>query len=388
MNFQLNSEQQMLQDSVRRYIERAYAFDRRTAQVRAGRDHHAVNWSSFAENGWLAAALPEEYGGLGGSVLDTVLIAQELGRGLVVDPFVGCAVLAAQTFVAAATPAQLDVLLPRVAEGTCRIALAYQEASSRGKPTVVETLATRDASSFRLHGQKTLVLGAPGADHFIVSARIADHAASDDNLTLFLIDATAPGVTMCAVPLHDGSWAAQLQFDGVQVGQQAVLGEPGCGLSALRHGLAHGTAALCAELVGAMEAAIVATAEHLKVRKQFGVPIGSFQALQHRMADMAAEMELARSMLYALLASLENDDAATRQHTASAAKALVGRAAKQVCAQAIQLHGGIGMTEEYTIGHYFKRAVVADILLGTSDQHDADRGALLRDASSSSTEMA
>jgi alkylation response protein AidB-like acyl-CoA dehydrogenase len=137
-----------------------------------------------------------------------------------------------------------------------------------------------------------------------------------------------------------------------------------------------------------MEAAIVATAEHLKVRKQFGVPIGSFQALQHRMADMAAEMELARSMLYALLASLENDDAATRQHTASAAKALVGRAAKQVCAQAIQLHGGIGMTEEYTIGHYFKRAVVADILLGTSDQHDADRGALLRDASSSSTEMA
>ncbi|RKR37772.1 acyl-CoA dehydrogenase family protein [Paraburkholderia sp. BL17N1] len=388
MNFQLNSEQQMLQDSVRRYIARACAFDRRTAQVKAGCDHHARNWSSFAENGWLAAALPEEYGGLGGSLLDTVLIAQELGRGLVVDPFVGCAVLAVQTFVAAATPAQMDVLLPRIAEGTCRIALAYQEASSRGNPAVVETLAARDANGFRLHGQKTAVLGAPGADQFIVSARIGGNGASGDHPALFLVDATTQGVTVRPVPLHDGSWAAQLQLDGVQVGQQAVLGDPGCGLSALRHGLAHGTAALCAELVGSMEAAVVATAEFLRVRKQFGVPIGSFQALQHRMADMAAEMELARSMLYVLLASLENDDEATRQHTVSAAKALIGRTAKQVCGQAIQLHGGIGMTEEYTIGHYFKRAVVGDLLYGTSDQHDAYCAASLRDALSLSTENA
>jgi alkylation response protein AidB-like acyl-CoA dehydrogenase len=165
--------------------------------------------------------------------------------------------------------------------------------------------------------------------------------------------------------------AEELVFDGVVVDATSVLGKPGAGLPALLAGLAYATVALCAEQVGAMEKAIEITAEYLKTRKQFGVPIGSFQALQHRMADMAAEMEVARSMLFAALASVENDDDATRQRTLSAAKALISRAAKTVCGQAIQLHGGIGMTEEYQVGHYFKRAIVADLLLGSSERHEA-----------------
>ncbi|WP_350029794.1 acyl-CoA dehydrogenase [Caballeronia sp. INDeC2] len=227
--------------------------------------------------------------------------------------------------------------------------------------------AERVGDNYRLYGRKTLVAGGAAADAFVVSAGTQD----DGGVTLFFVDAGAPGLTRVALPLHDGSWAAELTLDGVTLTAQAVLGEPGQGLPALQQALGHGTAALCAELVGGMERAIEITADYLKVRKQFGVPIGSFQALQHRLADMAAELEIARSMLYALLASIMNDEAGRRDYVVSQAKSLIGRAAKFVCGQSIQLHGGIGVTEEYQIGHYFKRAIVADALLGGSDRHDA-----------------
>jgi alkylation response protein AidB-like acyl-CoA dehydrogenase len=367
LDFKLNSEQQLLKDSVRRFVDKAYAFEARAAMVKARAEGSAANWNSFAENGWLAAALPEEYGGLGGSLLDTALISQELGRALVLEPWLGCAVLGAQTLVAAGTPAQKDGLLPAVADGSCRIALAYSEPQSRGMAGPVTLQASRNAQGYVLDGRKSLVLGGRDAQKFIVSA-CADDAKVP---VLLLVDAASVGLKREVLPLHDGTWAADLVFENLQVGADAVMGQPGQGLAALQHGLAHGTVALCAELVGAMEKAIEVTAEYLKTRKQFGVAIGTFQALQHRIADMAAEMELARSMLFAALASVENDEPATRQRTLSATKSLVGRAARTVCGQAIQLHGGIGMTEEYLVGHYFKRAVVADLLLGSSDRHDA-----------------
>ncbi|MGH9509760.1 MAG: acyl-CoA dehydrogenase family protein [Terriglobales bacterium] len=378
MNFKLNSEQQLLQDSARRFIDRAYGFDERTALLKAGQGASDGNWRSFAEMGWLAAALPEKHDGFGGSVMDTALIAQELGRGLVIEPYLGCAVLAAQTLVAAASPAQRKRLLPQLADGSQRIALAYSEASSRGDPAILATSATACAGGYVLQGRKTLVLGASTADSFIVSARMAGGMDSARDISLFLVDADSPGLTQHSFLLHDGSRASELVFDQLRVGSDALLGEPGTGLSALRHGLAHAVAALCAELVGAMEKAIEITADYLKTRKQFGVAIGSFQALQHRMADMVADLEMARSMLYALLASMENDDPAALQFTLSQAKALIGRAAKNVCGQAIQLHGGIGMTEECAIGHYYKRAVVADLLFGNSDRHEADCASALQ----------
>ncbi|RJG09521.1 acyl-CoA dehydrogenase family protein [Massilia cavernae] len=372
MNFNLNSEQQLLQDSVRRYVDKAYGFETRTALVNAKQGGSAGNWQTFAENGWLMAALPEEYGGLGGSLIDTAIIAQELGRGLVLEPYLGCAVLAAQTLVAGATTAQKERLLPQLADGSLRIALAYSEPESRGMPEPVLLRAEKSGDGYVLQGRKSLVLGARDAQQFIVSVQVA----GSKEIKLLLVDANSAGLKRQALPLHDGTWAEELTFDGVQVGPDDVMEG---GLAALRAGLAQGIVTLCADLVGAMEKTIELTAEYLKTRQQFGVPIGNFQALQHRMADMAAEMELARSMLHAALASVANDDEASRQKTLSAAKALVCRAAKLVCGQGIQLHGGIGMTEEYAVGHYYKHAIVADLLLGSSDRHDAVCAAALQD---------
>lgn len=374
MDFEFTSEQRLLQDSLRRYVDKAYSFEARTALLNAGEDGSADNWGLFAANGWLMAALPEEYGGLGGTLVDTVIIAQELGRGLVLEPFMACAVLAAQTLLATGSEAQKARLVPQLADGTYRIALAYGEAGSRGMPLPVTLQAEPVNDGFRLSGRKSLVLGAVGAKAFIVSAQIPQAPG----ISLLLVDADRPGLTCQTLPLHDGTWAQALHFDGVEVGADALLGEAGQGLSGLREGLANGIVALCAELVGGMEKTIEVTADYLKVRQQFGVPIGSFQALQHRMADMAAELELARSSLHAALDAMANDDAVTRDRTVSASKMLICRAAKSVCGQGIQLHGGIGMTEEYLVGHYYKRAVVADLLLGSSDSHEAACAAALQ----------
>ncbi|MEJ8822598.1 acyl-CoA dehydrogenase family protein [Variovorax humicola] len=375
MDFKLDSEQQLLQDSVRRFIDKAYGFEARAAMLKAREEGR--HWLTFADNGWLAAALPEAFGGLGGTLVDTAIIAHEFGRGLVIEPWLGCAVLAAQTLVAGGSAAQQEQLLPLLSDGSRRIALAYSEPQSRGMPGPVALQAQPVGGGHVLSGRKSLVLGARDADAFIVSARASNKSATSDDITLLLVDADSAGLQRQALPLHDGSWAEELVFRDVHVGADAVLGMPGQGRAALQAGLAHATVALCAELVGVMEKAIEVTADYLKARQQFGVPIGSFQVLQHRMADMAGEMELARSMLFAALAAVENDDAGTQQKTLSAAKALVGRAARTVCGQAIQLHGGIGMTEEYLIGHYFKRAVVADLLLGSSERHEAACAAAL-----------
>ena len=366
MDFRLDSEQQMLQDSVRRYIDKAYAFE---AGAKPGKGASLAHWGAFADNGWLAAALPEAHAGLGGGLVETALIAHEFGRGLVREPYLGCAVVAAQTLAAAGTAAQQERWLPALADGSVRIALAYSEPASRGMPLPVATVARSRAGGYLISGRKSLVLSGLVAQHYIVSARVEGAAA--DEVSLFLVDVDAPGLQRQALPLHDGSWAEELVLDGVQVPADAVLGEAGKGLAALRAGLAHGTVALGAELVGAMEKVIELTADYLKTRQQFGVPIGSFQALQHRVADMAIEMETARSMLHAALAAMEREDDAARQRTLSAAKALIARAAKFVCGQGIQLHGGIGVTEEYVVGHYFKRAVVGELLLGSIDRHEA-----------------
>ena len=367
MDFDLTSEQQLLQDSVRRFVDKAYSFESRTALLSAGKNGIADNWGIFAANGWLMAALPEEYGGLGGSVLETAIIAQQMGRALVLEPYLGCAVLAAQTLVACDNTAQKMRWLPQLAEGTCRVALAYSEPDARGMPERVILRAVRNGEGFTLHGRKSLVMGAEGAQAFIVSVRID----GTEGISLMLVAADSAGLERQGLPLHDGTWVQELNFDGVEVAGDALLTNVGQGLAALRHGLAHAMVTLCAGLIGGMEKTIEVTAEYLKVRQQFGVPIGSFQSLAHRMSDMAAEMEVARSMLHVALSSVINDEPAIRDQKLSGAKMLIGRAARLVCGHGIQLHGGIGMTEEYLVGHYYKHAVVADLLLGSSDSHEA-----------------
>lgn len=379
MNFHLTEEQRMLQDSVRRFVEKRYARSAESpGEGEGGAGDGLGHWPSFAENGWLAAALPEEYGGLGGSIVDTTLICTELGRGLATEPFMGCGVLAAQTIVAGGSPEQRQRLLPALAEGSRRVALAYGESTSFGDPELVQAQAKLTEGGYVLRGRKTLVLGARGADEFIVSAALQEAPGVSAGIALFLVDARSEGLVLHSLPLLDGSQSAELELNGVVVGPEALLGDPVAAIPALRHGLAHAVAALGAELVGAMEKSIEITAEYLKVRKQFGVNIGTFQVLQHRMADMAAECEMARSMLYALLSAIEADDADARDRAAWQAKALIGRSAKFVCGQGIQLHGGMGMTEECGVGAFYKRAVVADVLFGSSDRQDARCAAALR----------
>ncbi len=356
MDFTLTTEQQMLSDSVARFVQNEYDFDARTKIVAAGAGGTPANWRVFVENGWLAASCPEAFGGFGGGAIEAAIIAEQFGRGLVIEPWLGCAVLATQTLLASDDAAVKAEWLPALCEGTRRLAVAWSEPGSRGAPHIAET----EGSGLRLTGRKTLVLGGFGADAYLVSARDAR------GIGLFLVDADAAGLAVAPTPLHDGSIAASLVLDGVPA--RRLVGD---GLAALETGLAHAICALCAELVGGMERAIEISADYLRTRKQFGVTIGSFQSLQHRIADMVAEKELARSMLFAALASIENDDAIQRAPVLSGAKALVADAARNVCAQAIQLHGGIGMTEECAVGHYFKRAVVAETLFGGRSVHEA-----------------
>lgn len=366
MELTLSAEQQMLCDSVARFVQNDYDFETRIRLVEAGGSPDT--WRVFAENGWLAAAFPETFGGFGGTAVETAVISEQLGRGLVIEPWLGSAILAAQTFLAAASDAQLSDWLPALCDGSRRLALAYSEAQSRGMPHIVATRAEREGSLWRIHGRKSLVLGAPGAHGFVVSARTDGDLASRQGIGLFLVAADAPGLSVAPVRLHDSSITGEVTFDGVSA---VALGDPAGGLPALEHGLAQAIAAQCAELVGCMERSIEITSDYLRTRKQFGVPIAAFQSLQHRLADMAAEMELARSMLFVALASIENDDVDTRLSVMSGAKAFVTTAARNVCGQGIQLHGAIGMTEECAVGHYFKRAIVAEAVLGGRSVHDA-----------------
>ncbi|MBO9695236.1 MAG: acyl-CoA dehydrogenase family protein [Sphingopyxis sp.] len=366
MDFALNDEQQMLSDSVARFVQSEYGFEARTRLVVAGEGGSPANWRTFAENGWLAAAFPDEFGGFGGGAIENAVIAEQFGRGLVIESWLGCAVLAAQTLAASGDAASKAEWLPSLADGSRRLALAWSEPESRGVPHIVGTRATGQAGGYRLSGRKTLVLGGCGADALLVSARSEGAIGDRAGIGLFLVEAGAAGLSVLPAPLHDGSLAATVILNDAPA--RMVAGD---GLAALEHGIAHAMLALSAELVGAMGQSIEITADYVRTRKQFGVTIGSFQSLQHRLADMAAEMELARSMLFAALAAFENDDAATRRVAIAGAKAFVTEAARNVCGQGIQLHGGIGMTDECAIGHYFKRAIVADALFGTRSVHAA-----------------
>ncbi len=369
MDFSLTDEQKMLQESAGRYVEKTYTFEARKHFIERDHGFNAENWKTFAELGWLGVAVPEAYGGLGGSAVETALIMQQLGRALVVEPFIASAVLATQAIIAGGTEAQKESLLPALAGGEAVATLAHGERNARGAVEHVETVAKAAGGGYRLEGLKTVVLGAPSAQTILIPARTAGSVADRDGITLFAIDVKAANLTLQEARLVDGSRAADVRLDGVTVGKDAVIGEVGKAYPALQAAVDHAIIALCAEAVGAMDKVIWTTRDYLKTRKQFGVAIGSFQALQHRMADMVIEHEMASSMLYRGLAALENPDPVQRSLGASAAKAQIIRAAKFVTAQGIQLHGGMGMTEEYVIGHYFKRIVVAESLFGNTDYH-------------------
>ncbi|HEY3654455.1 MAG TPA: acyl-CoA dehydrogenase [Steroidobacteraceae bacterium] len=368
MDFAYNEEQRLLADSVGRWLDTDYRFEdfrRFAADPKLAR----TNWTRMAELGLLSVNIAEADGGLGGGPIETLLVMQALGRALVVDPYVGTAVIAVALISAEPPGARRRELLEQMGAGACRISLAALEPEGRYDLARVQTVATACAGGFALSGKKAVVLHGDSADRLIVSARTAGAAAERRGISLFLIDAHAAGITIRGFPTIDGQRAAEIEFDDVRVGSDALLAHVHDGIDALEWAVDRGIAALCAEAVGAMEKLLELTAEHLRARKQFGQPIGRFQGLQHRIADMAIALEQARSMALLAAAKIDDPNPVERRQAISAAKVMIGRCGRLVGQQAVQLHGGMGMTDEMPIGYFFKRLTAIDMSWGNVEHH-------------------
>ena len=366
MQLEFDDEQLALQESVRRFLAERYDFEaRRRCLVKPCGSCDDI-WQAFAEQGFLSIGLPEAHGGIGGAT-ELMLTMEEIGRALVLEPYLSTVALCAPLVADQGTEAQQADLLPRVAAGGLKLALAHGEAEARYAPTV-RTEARRAGDSYVLNGAKATVPDGAVADLLLVSAK------TGKGLAVFLVDPNAPGVRLVRYRTQDGRSAADVYLNDVKLPAGQMLGD-GDATALLERAVERGIAALCAEAVGAMEATNATTIEYTKSRKQFGQPIGRFQALQHRMADMFVQATQARSM--SILATgrcaahvhEERDDAALRRRDVSAAKYYVGRAARFVGQQAVQLHGGMGMADELAVSHYFKRLTMIDMTFGDSMHH-------------------
>jgi len=368
MDFNLTDEQRMLQDTVARLIREQYDFESRMKLLETPEGYSKDIWAQFADLGLLGIPFSEESGGFGGGGIELMLVMQEFGRGLVVEPYLATVVLAGSLVEALGSDAQKEAVLEPVIGGERIMAFAHGEPESRYELSAVRTRAEKTGAGYKLTGHKAVVLHGDAADQLVVSARVGGKDSDTNGIGLFLVDADAKGVSRRGYQTADGLRAAELRLDGVEVGADAVLGEPGKAYAAIEQVVGRAIAALCAEAVGAMEASCNLTLEYLNQRKQFGVPIGKFQALQHRMVDMSIELEQARSMAI-LAASRLHEERKLREQTLSAAKARIGKAGRFIAEQSIQLHGGIGMTWEYAGAHYAKRLVMIDHVLGDTDYH-------------------
>jgi pimeloyl-CoA dehydrogenase small subunit len=369
MDFDLSEEQRLLRDSVSRMIADAYTFERRKTYAKEPTGYSLERWAQYAELGLLGLPFAEEDGGIGGTPVETMIVMEAFGSGLVLEPYLATVVLGGGLLRFGGSAAQRQALIPEIASGRLRLAFAYTERQSRYDLADVATTARLDGGFFVLDGHKGVVLHGDSADRIIVSARTAGGQREAQGISLFLVDRQAAGVAMQGYPTVDGLRAAEITLHHVKVGPDALIGEKDHALPLIERAVDAGIAAVASEAVGAMTVMHALTIDYLKTRKQFGVPIGSFQALQHRAVDMLVALEQARSM--AILATMlaDADDAAERRRTMSAAKVQIGRSGRIVGQQAIQLHGGIGMTMEYQVGHYFKRVSMIDTLFGDADHH-------------------
>ena len=381
MNFIHTEEQQMLADTVARFVQSEYDFEARRKRLEASRrqapGYSPALWSQLADLGLFALNVPEAHGGIGAGPVETMIVMQELGRGLVLEPFVTTGVIAPRLIATHGTAAQKDRYLAAIAAGQQRLALAVLERGSRFDLDEVATTARPVADGWILDGAKSVVLHGDSAEWLIVTARTRAAPAAPEGITLMLVDARATGVTATGFPTIDGQRVAEVRFDGVHVGEEGVIGEVGRGLPLAEWAVDQGLAALAAEAVGAMDRLTELTCEHLATRRQFGQPIGRFQALQHRAADMRIAVEQARALALMAAARVDSPDAVERRRAASAAKAMAGRSGRFVGEQATQLHGGMGMTDEMACGHYFKRLTAIDMTWGDSDHHVERYGELL-----------
>jgi pimeloyl-CoA dehydrogenase small subunit len=369
MDFDLTDEQRMLKDSVDRFLKEEYSFEQRARYLAEPDGFSRAQWSRYAGMGLLGLTFDEDFGGSGCGPIETMIVMEAFGRGLVVEPYLATVVLGGGCIRLGGSVAQRAAILPQVADGSLLMAMAHAEPQSRYDVADVATTARRDNAGWVLDGAKRVVVHGGSADRLIVSARVSGARRDRDGIALFLVDAKAPGLTCREYLTQDRLRAADIDLSGVRVTDDDVIGVAGEALPLIETVIAQAIAALCAEAVGSMEAAHEETVEYLKVRKQFGVAIGSFQVLQHRAVDMLVMVEQARSMaLFATMMS-EESDVAERARSMAAAKVQIGRAGRFVGQQGVQLHGGIGMTEECNVGHYLRRLSVIDILFGAAEHH-------------------
>ncbi len=369
MNFNFSEEQELLRDTLASFIKRDYDFEARRGILESEAGWSRETWTAFADMGLLALPLPEEHGGLGGNAIDLFVAMEAIGRGLIVEPFLATVVLGAGLVARAGTESQQAQVLPAVASGECLLAYAHGEHAARYVLSHVDTRARADGDGWVIDGAKTVVLHGAQANKLIVSARTRGDAGDDDGLSLFLVDANAQGLHRSDYPTQDGSRAAEVVLKSVRLGADALMGELHQAWPHIVHAQERAIAAVCAEAIGLMDTLNQDTISYLQTRKQFGVAIGSFQALQHRMVDMLLATEQARSMAYLAAVKVETDEAAERAKAVAQAKAMIGQSGRTVGQGAVQLHGGMGVTLEVRAAHLFKRLTMINTQFGDADHH-------------------
>jgi len=369
MDFSFSEEQTLLQDSIEKFIQNDYSFERRQAIVQEEAGFSRDNWRAFAELGWFGVPFSEADGGFGGTAIESMIMCEQFGKGLVVEPFLATVVLAGGALKIAGNAAQKQQYLASVIDGSLQGALAFAEPQGRFNLADLTTTATQSDSGYVLNGYKAVVLNGPAADFLVVSARTSGAQRDADGVSLFIVPADAPGVSRRDYPTVDAFSASEITFSDVALDADALLGELGNGLPVIEQVVDEGILAVGSEAVGCMEVLYKDTVEYCKTREQFGQPIGKFQVLQHRMVDMFMEHEQAKSLMFMAAMRMDEGYGEQAKKAVSAFKVQVGKSGRFVGQNAIQLHGGMGMTEELNIGHYFKRLTMIDTLFGNVDFH-------------------
>jgi len=367
MDFNFTEEQSMLRDTIASFLQDKYDFETRRKIVASDSGWRQDYWSAFAnELGILGAPFSEELGGLGGGAIENMIVMEEFGKALVVEPYLGTVVIGGGFLKHSGYSAASDVIA-NIIGGETVIAFAYAEPQGRYNWANLKTTAKKEGAGYVLNGHKAVVVGAPWATHLIVTARTGGSQSEANGVSVFLVEKNSPGIVTRDYPTVDGQRASEVYFENVSIPADALIGGEGAGLPLVEKVIDEATAAVCAEAVGCMRKLHEGTLDYARQRKQFGQPIANFQVLQHRMVDMFINLEQSVSMTY--MATIKSDHDAERAKAVSAAKVQVGKACKFVGQQAIQIHGGMGMTDELAIGHYFKRATIIEGLFGSVDHH-------------------
>jgi pimeloyl-CoA dehydrogenase small subunit len=368
MDFSFTAEQDMLRDTVARLVREQYDFETRRKIAKSEAGWRPKMWAQFAELGLLGASFPEADGGFGGGPIEAMIISEEFGKGLVIEPYLQTVVLGGGFLRYGGSAAQKEENLPALIGGERIYAFACSEPKSRFDLNDVSTIAKKDGKGFTLNGHKAVVIGAPFASHLIVTARTSGAQRDTSGVTLFLVPKNAKGVSTRDYPTVDGLRASEVYFENVSVGADAVVGEVDGGFPLVEKVVDEAIAALCAEAVGCFKVLNEATLQYSKTRKQFGQPIGNFQVLQHRMVDMFMAAEQSISMTYMVTLKLDEADR-QRKLAASGAKVQIGKAGRLISQEAVQIHGGMGMTDELNVGHFFKRVTMIESQFGNTDWH-------------------